>query len=84
VLGVVAFQRSQFQPAIRELEMAISLVPRPQGVQFLRLGLALAAAGKKDDAEQTLRRAAELGPDPVRNGALDQLKKLSEGQRTLR
>ena len=84
VLGVVAFQRSQFQLAISELEMAISLVPLPQGVQFLRLGLALAAAGKKDDAEQRLRRAAELGPEPVRNVALDQLKKLSEGQRTLR
>jgi len=32
--------------------MAISIAPRPAGVQFLRLGLALAAAGKKDDAEQ--------------------------------
>jgi tetratricopeptide (TPR) repeat protein len=84
VLGVVAFQRGQFQPATSELEMAISLAPRPQGVQFLRLGLALAAAGKKDDAEQKLRRAAELGPQPVRNVAMDQLKKLSEGQQTTR
>jgi tetratricopeptide (TPR) repeat protein len=84
VIGVVAFQRGQLQPAINELEMAISLAPRPQGVQFLRLGLALAAVGKKDDAEQNLRRAAELGPDPVHNVALDQLKKLNEGQRTPR
>ncbi len=84
VIGVVAFQRGQLQPAIGELKMAISLAPRPQGVQFLRLGLALAAAGKKDDAEQTLRRAAELGPGPVQNVALDQLKKLSEGLRTPR
>jgi tetratricopeptide (TPR) repeat protein len=84
VLGVVAFQRSQFPPAISELEMAISLAPSPEGVQFLRLGLALAAAGKKDDAEQKLRRAADLGPEPVRNVALDQLKKLSEGHRTPR
>lgn len=83
-LGVVAFQRGQFAHAISELEMGISLAPRPEGVQFLRLGLALAAAGKKDDAEQKLRRAAELGPDSVRNGALDQLKKLNEGQRTPR
>ena len=84
VIGVVAFQRGQFQPAISELEMAISLAPRPEGVQFLRLGLALAAAGKKEDAEQKLRRAAELGPDSVHNVALDQLKKLNQGQRTPR
>jgi tetratricopeptide (TPR) repeat protein len=84
VLGVVAFQRGQFPQAIRELEMAISLAPRPKGVQFLRLGLALAAAGKKDDAEQNLRHAAALGPDSVHNVALDQLKKLNEGQRTPR
>jgi Flp pilus assembly protein TadD len=84
VLGVVAFQRGQFQLAISELEAAIGIAPRPQGVQFLRLGLALAAAGKKDDAEQKLRRAAEMGPEPVRDVAMDQLKKVSEGQRTPR
>jgi tetratricopeptide (TPR) repeat protein len=84
VLGVVAFQRGQLQPAIGELEMAISLAPQPQGVQFLRLGLALAAVGKKDDAEQKLRRAAELGPEPVHDVALDQLKKLNASQRTPR
>src|SRR5258707_403083 len=84
VIGVVAFQRGQFPLAISELEMAISLAPRPEGVQFLRLGLVLAAAGKKDDAEKTLRRAAELGPDPVHNMALNQLKKLNEGRRTPR
>jgi Flp pilus assembly protein TadD len=77
---VVAYQRGQFQPAMGELEMAISLAPKPEGVQFLRLGLALASVGKKGDAEQKLRRAAELGPDSVRNLALDQLKKLSHGQ----
>jgi tetratricopeptide (TPR) repeat protein len=84
VLGVVAFQGAQFQLAISELEIAITLAPRPEGVQFLRLGLALAAAGKKGDAEQKLRRAAELGPDPVHSAALNQLKKLNEGQRTPR
>jgi tetratricopeptide (TPR) repeat protein len=80
VLGVVAFQRGQFQPAIGEFETAISLAPRPEGVQFLRLGLALASAGKKEEAEQKLRRATELGPDSVHNLALDQLKKLTSGQ----
>jgi tetratricopeptide (TPR) repeat protein len=84
VLGVVAFQRAQFPLAIGELEMAISLASTPAGVQFLRLGLALAAAGKREDAQQKLRHAAELGPDSVRNVALDQLKKVSEGQRAPR
>jgi tetratricopeptide (TPR) repeat protein len=80
VLGVVAYQRGQFQQAIGELEMAISLATKPEGVQFLRLGLALASAGRKGDAEQKLRRAAELGPDSVHNLALDQLKKLRNGK----
>jgi tetratricopeptide (TPR) repeat protein len=80
VLGAVAYQRGQLQQAMGELEMAINLAPQPEGVQFLRLGLALASVGKKGDAEQKLRRAAELGPDSVRNLALDQLKKLSHGQ----
>jgi tetratricopeptide (TPR) repeat protein len=83
VLGVVAFQRGQFPAAISELEMAISLAPKPQGVQFLRLGLALASAGKKHEAEQTFRHAAELGPDSVRNVAADQLKKLTGDKNTL-
>lgn len=77
VLGVVALQRGQAQQAISELEMSISLAPKPEGVQFLRLGLALASAGKKNAAEQKLRRAAELGPEPVRNVAMNQLKKLN-------
>jgi tetratricopeptide (TPR) repeat protein len=80
VLGVVAYQRGQFQQAIGELEMAVGLAPNPEGVQFLRLGLALASAGKKGDAEQKLRRAAELGPDSVHNLALDELKKLANRQ----
>jgi tetratricopeptide (TPR) repeat protein len=77
VLGVVALQRGQSQQAISELDMAISLAPKPDGVQFLRLGLALASAGKKNDAQHKFRRAAELGPEPVRSAATDQLKKLN-------
>lgn len=77
VLGVVALQRGQFQPAVSQLEVAISLASRPQGVQFLRLGLALASSGKKDDAEQKFRRAAELGPGSVRSVASDQLKRMT-------
>jgi tetratricopeptide (TPR) repeat protein len=80
VLGVVALQRGQFQPAVNELEVAIGLASQPQGVQFLRLGLALASSGKKDDAEKKFLRAAELGPDSVRSVALDQLKRMTKGQ----
>jgi tetratricopeptide (TPR) repeat protein len=84
VLGVVALQRGQFQTAVSELEMAISLASQPEGVQFLRLGLALASSGKKEDAEQKFRRAAELGPDSVRGIALDQLKQLTQTQQPTR
>jgi tetratricopeptide (TPR) repeat protein len=80
VLGVVAFQRGQFAAAIAELELAINLVPKPEGVQFLRLGLALASQGKRNEAEQKFRRAADLGPDSVRNMAMAQLKRLAEAQ----
>jgi tetratricopeptide (TPR) repeat protein len=76
VLGIVALQRGQAERAVNELDRAISLSPTAQGVQFLRLGLALSAAGKKAEAEQNFHRAAELGPDPVRSAALGQLKKL--------
>jgi tetratricopeptide (TPR) repeat protein len=84
VLGVVAYERRQFQQAVSELEAAVRLAPRPEGVQFLRLGLALASAGKKDDAEQKLHRAADLGPDSVHDVALAQLKKLTSRQPTPR
>jgi tetratricopeptide (TPR) repeat protein len=77
VLGVVALQGGQSQQAISELEMSVSLAPKPEGVQFLRLGLALVSAGKKKDAGQKLRRAVELGPEPVRKAALAQMKKLN-------
>jgi tetratricopeptide (TPR) repeat protein len=80
VLGVVALQRGEFQSAASQLEMAISLSSPPQGVQFLRLGLALASSGKKEEAESKFRRAAELGPDSVRSVALDQLKQLTLGK----
>jgi tetratricopeptide (TPR) repeat protein len=80
VLGMVALQRRRPQTAIPELEIAISLSPAPDGVQFLRLGLAFAATGQKADAAMNLRRGAELGPEPVRALALAQLKKLQSSK----
>lgn len=78
VVGLVALQRGKLEMAVHELEMSISLAPKPEGVQFLRLGLALAASGKRDDAEQKLNRAIELGPASVHDVALAQLKKLND------
>jgi tetratricopeptide (TPR) repeat protein len=77
-LGTVAMQRSNFQVAIREFKTAIELVPKPEGIQFLRLALALNSTSAKNEARDNFRRAAELGPDPVRRSAAQELQKLSD------
>jgi tetratricopeptide (TPR) repeat protein len=78
VLGIVALQRNQSASAVREFKTSISLAAQPQGIQFLRLGLALSSSGAKSEAQENLRRAAELGPDAVRRSASEELKKLSQ------
>jgi tetratricopeptide (TPR) repeat protein len=75
-LGLVALQRHQTGLAIQELKEAIHLVSNPTGIQFLRLGLALNANGNKADAREKFRRAIDLGPDPVKTIATNELKKL--------
>jgi len=65
VLGIVALQRNQNSRAIKEFSEAIELAPKPEGIQFLRLGLALSANGAKSEADKNFKRAVELGPDPV-------------------
>ncbi len=77
IFGMVEFQRGQLQKAISDFQISLDAAPHPEGIQFLRLGVALAASGKQDDAKQKLQRAAELGPDPVHNLAVDQLKRLT-------
>ncbi|MBS1850083.1 MAG: hypothetical protein JST79_04175 [Acidobacteria bacterium] len=77
VLGTVALQRGQSALAIAEFEKEISLTLRPDGVQYLRLGLAYAGAGRKQESQTALQRAAELGPAAVRDLALDALRKHS-------
>jgi len=76
VLGIVALQRGQPQAAIPEFQTAVTLSPVPEGIQFLRLGLALAATGQNEAATKNLRQSAQLGPDAVRTLALAQLEKL--------
>jgi tetratricopeptide (TPR) repeat protein len=80
VLGLVALQRGQTQAAVTEFETAIGLSPAPEGIQFLRLGLALAATGQKAGALQNLHRAAELGPDSIRAFAAAQLEKMKDAK----
>lgn len=66
VLGLVALKRRQPSAAISELQLAIQFATAPDGAQYLRLGLAFAAAGDRRNAEESFRRAAQLGPDSVR------------------
>jgi len=79
-LGHVALKRGQVEVAVAEFEKATHDNPEAQGKQFFRLGVAYAWAGKNDRAERALRRAAELGPELVRQRALQELEKL-EGQK---
>jgi tetratricopeptide (TPR) repeat protein len=76
-LGQVAMKRNQLPVAVSEFEMAARGNPRPRGSQFYRLGAAYAAIGNNDSAVTALRRAAELGPDALRELAEHELKELT-------
>jgi tetratricopeptide (TPR) repeat protein len=78
VLGVVAIDRNQPVIAIDEFKTAISFAPTPDGSQYFRLGIACASAGERTNAKKYFLRAAELGPESVRQLAQDQIKKLDE------
>jgi len=76
-LGQVAAKRGNLARAMSELEQAAFHNPTPQGSQFYRLGMVYSMLGKNERAEETLRRAADLGPDLIRQLALRELKRLS-------
>ena len=76
-LGVVALRRGQSKTAVEEFQTAIRLAPNAQGVKFLGLGMAYASTGARENAEKALRRAVELGPEPVRKLGLNELEKLN-------
>jgi tetratricopeptide (TPR) repeat protein len=76
-LGQVAMKRNQLPVAVSEFEMAALGNPKPRGSQFYRLGAAYAAIGNNEDAVIALRRAAELGPDALRELAEHELKELT-------
>jgi tetratricopeptide (TPR) repeat protein len=77
VLGVVALDRREFTEAAHELQLAVQLATKPEGAQYLRLALALLSAGDRSGALTNLQRAAELGPDQVRQVAQQQMERIS-------
>ncbi len=80
VLGLVALKRGQPSVATSELQQSIQLSPPPDGSRYLRLALAFAAAGDFRKTEVNLRRAAELGPDAVRQLAMEEIAKLPKAK----
>jgi tetratricopeptide (TPR) repeat protein len=76
VLGTVALQRKQAKVAVEEFQTALNLTPKPQGIDYLRLGLALNASGARSDAQKNFRRAAELGPESVSTLAQEETRNL--------
>jgi tetratricopeptide (TPR) repeat protein len=74
--GQVAMKRNQLPLAVSEFEMAARGNPKPRGSQFYRLGAAYAAIGNNNGAVTALRRAADLGPDALRELAEHELKEL--------
>jgi tetratricopeptide (TPR) repeat protein len=80
VLGLVALKRGQPSIAISELQLSIQLSPPPDGSRYLRLALAFAAAGDTRKAEENFHRAAQLGPDEVRQLAMEEMGTLSKAK----
>lgn len=75
-LGHVAVKRGDLEVATTELRAAVEKNPEPEGRQLFRLGVIHAWAGRLDDAKSALERAAQLGPDVIRQRALREIEKL--------
>ncbi len=75
-LGHVAAKRGDLDTATKELQAALEKNPEPEGRQLFRLGVIHAWAGRIDDARAALGRAAQLGPDIIRERALEEIEKL--------
>jgi tetratricopeptide (TPR) repeat protein len=76
-LGNIAMQRGNPAGAIAEFEIATRGMPRPDGRQFYRLGLAYERDGRTDSAQEAFQRAVSLGPKEVHDLALMELKKVN-------
>lgn len=75
-LGHVAAKRGDLDIATTELLAAVEKNPDQEGRQLFRLGVIHAWAGRLDDAKTALGRAAQLGPDIIRQRALKEIEKL--------
>ncbi len=80
VLGITSLSRRNLDEAISEFRLSIELTAAPQGAQYVRLGVALASAGRIVESVQSYRHAADLGPESVRKVALEQISKLSDSK----
>jgi tetratricopeptide (TPR) repeat protein len=69
MLGVEYLKTRQFDAAVTALEQAVALLPH-EAVDHSNLGFALASTGHYDQAEQELRRAAELDSGNLKIRAL--------------
>jgi tetratricopeptide (TPR) repeat protein len=76
-LGHVAMKRSMPEDAITEFELAVRLEPSPVGRTYFRLGVALAMAGRTTSAMDALIKASELGPELIRQLAVQELGKIA-------
>jgi len=75
VLGIVAVSQGSRESAILEFQTVVQLAASPTGAQYFRLAVALASDGKDREAADYFHRAANLGPEPVRQLALRELDK---------
>ncbi len=80
-LGHVAVKQGNLPKAVSEFEKATEKNPNPEGSQFYRLGAAYFLTGKYDSAVPVLRRAAELGPEEIRELARSLLQKVRKKKR---
>jgi tetratricopeptide (TPR) repeat protein len=81
-LGHIAVKRGDLDLAVSQLRQAVEGNPVPEGRQFFRLGMVYWLKGRSQAARTALLRAAELGPDLIRERSLQELAKLPPSSRT--
>ena len=69
-LGLVFAGRAQAKEAVRELQWVTSRSPEPGGLNYLRLGSAYTMARDFCAAGQAFDLAVNLGPEPIRQKAV--------------
>jgi tetratricopeptide (TPR) repeat protein len=75
-LGLVAYGRADISGAIRELEAAVALAPRPDGTQYYRLGMLYRISGNIAAAKDHFRQAARSEEAEIQDLANRELRQL--------